>query len=120
MFLILAITILGGGVLYYFDPIQYWFMPKCPFKLITGLSCPGCGIQRAAHAILHGDFSEGIKYNYYLVYSGPYATAFVLEWIMPKSTAREKLSNVIENRYVVNFYLLSFTVWMVVRNVLNI
>lgn len=116
----MAITLLGGVVLYYLNPTQYWFMPKCPFKLITGLSCPGCGIQRAVHAILHGEFAEGIKYNYYLAYSGPYATAFILEWIMPRGTAREKLSNVIENRYVVNFYLLSFTVWLIVRNILNI
>ena len=107
-------------MLYYLNPTQYLFMPKCPFKLITGLSCPGCGIQRAVHAMLHGEFVKGIKYNYYLVYSGPYAAAFVLEWIMPIGTAREKLSNVIENKYVVNFYVLSFTVWLILRNILNI
>lgn len=111
---------MGGVVLYYLNPIQYWFMPKCPFKIITGLSCPGCGIQRAAHAILHGKFVEGIRYNYYLTYSGPYAAAFVLEWIMPIGKAREKLSNVIENRYVVNFYIFSFVAWLIVRNMLNI
>lgn len=111
---------MGGVVLYYLNPIQYWFMPKCPFKIITGLSCPGCGIQRAAHAIMHGKFVEGISYNYYLIYSGPYAAAFVLEWIMPIGKAREKLSNVIENRYMVNFYILSFIVWLIVRNMLNI
>ena len=111
---------MGGFVLYYLNPIQYWFMPKCPFKIITGLSCPGCGIQRAAHAIMHGKFVEGIRYNYYLIYSGPYAAAFVLEWIMPIGKAREKLSNVIENRYVVNFYIFSFVAWLIVRNMLNI
>lgn len=107
-------------MLYYLNPTQYWFMPKCPFKIITGLSCPGCGIQRAAHAIMHGKFVEGIRYNYYLTYSGPYVAAFVLEWIMPIGKAREKLSSVIENRYVVNFYIFSFVAWLIVRNMLNI
>ena len=46
-------------------------MPKCPFKLITGLSCPGCGIQRAIHAMLHGKFTEAITYNYYFTASIP-------------------------------------------------
>jgi hypothetical protein len=32
----------------------------------------------------------------------------------------EKLSNVIENRYMVNFYILSFIVWLIVRNMLNL
>lgn len=95
-------------------------MPKCPFKMITGLSCPGCGIQRAIHAMIHGDFTGAIRYNYYLAYSGPYATLFLIEWMMPQNKTREKLRNVIENKYVVNFYILSFSIWLVVRNVLNI
>ena len=118
--LTLTVILLSGVVLYCLNPTQYWFMPKCPFKLITGFSCPGCGIQRAVHAILHGEFAEGIKYNYYLSYSGPYAMAFIIEWMMPIGKAREKLSNVIENKYVVNFYILSFTIWLVLRNILNI
>jgi hypothetical protein len=35
-------------------------MPKCPFKMITGFSCPGCGIQRALYAIMHGNIKEAI------------------------------------------------------------
>ena len=83
--------ILGGIVLYYINPTQYWFMPKCPFKLITGLNCPGCGIQRAIHALLHGRFTEAIKYNYFLIYSLPYATLFVVEWMMPRNNIREQV-----------------------------
>ena len=46
-------------------------MPKCSFKLLTGLSCPGCGLQRAVHALLNGEPMKAIQYNYFLVYSGP-------------------------------------------------
>jgi hypothetical protein len=112
--------ILGGIVLYYLNPTQYWFMPKCPFKMITGLSCPGCGIQRAIHALVHGEFAEAIRYNYFLAYSGPYAALFVIEWMMPQNKTREKLSHIIENKHVVYFYVLSFSIWLVVRNLLNI
>jgi hypothetical protein len=27
----------------------------CPFKLMTGLPCPGCGMTRSVVALLHGD-----------------------------------------------------------------
>ncbi|XZF12846.1 DUF2752 domain-containing protein [Chitinophagaceae bacterium MMS25-I14] len=30
---------------------------SCPFKRLTGLDCPGCGMQRSVIALLRGDFS---------------------------------------------------------------
>lgn len=120
MLFVLTILFIGGVVLYLLNPSSYWFMPKCPFKLITGLNCPGCGIQRAIHAMLHGKFTEAITYNYYLVYSGPYATSFVFVWLMPKNKFRERIKKVIENRYVVNFYVISFVIWLFVRNYYNL
>ena len=35
----------------------------CPFKDMTGLSCPGCGITRAFIAIGHGDIITALKNN---------------------------------------------------------
>lgn len=106
--------------MYYYDPIQYKFMPKCLFKILTGLNCPGCGIQRAIHALLHGHIAEAIHYNYYLVYSAPYALSFLLLWLLPDGRKKVLLKSVIENRQVVNFYIVTFLVWFVVRNLLNI
>jgi hypothetical protein len=39
------------------------WLPKCPIHALTGLLCPGCGIQRAASALLHGDLSSAVQYN---------------------------------------------------------
>ena len=79
--LLLAVGVVVG--LYFLDPVKYVLMPKCPFKMLTGLSCPGCGIQRAIHALLHGDVAGAVKYNFFLVYSGPYAMAFVVGLLFP-------------------------------------
>jgi hypothetical protein len=106
--------------LYLINPCSYWFVPKCPFKLITGLNCPACGIQRFLHALLHGHLHEAITYNYYLAYSLPYAALFIVAWIMPQGDAKEKLGNVIENKYVVWFYIITFFLWMIIRNILKI
>ena len=35
----------------------------CPFKLFTGLPCPGCGLTRSAVAFLHGDPSTSLFYH---------------------------------------------------------
>ncbi len=118
--LFLVVLFLSGIVLYSLNPTHYWFMPKCPIKVLTGLSCPGCGIQRAIHALLHGHLYESIQYNYYLIYSLPYASAFVFLWLMPERDSRKKFKKVIENKYVVTFFIASFSIWFVVRNVLNI
>ena len=35
----------------------------CPFKLATGLPCPGCGLSHSIISISHGDFTEAIHYH---------------------------------------------------------
>ena len=53
----------GGWVLYTFPPAVYSFYPRCVFFSITGLQCPGCGITRASHHLLHGRFEEAFRMN---------------------------------------------------------
>ena len=38
-------------------------MPRCIWKVFTGTDCPGCGTQRMAHALVHGDFAAAWKAN---------------------------------------------------------
>jgi hypothetical protein len=35
----------------------------CPFRLATGLPCPGCGLTRSWVYIAHGDFGEAVRAN---------------------------------------------------------
>lgn len=39
------------------------FLLKCPIKSATGLSCPGCGSQRAIVALATGHFRDAFRYN---------------------------------------------------------
>lgn len=108
------------AILYKVSPLQSSFLPKCPFKLITGLNCPGCGFQRAVHSLLHGNVIQAFHYNWFLVYAGPYALLFLVEWFLPNSEWKADLDRVIENKYVVDFYIVSYVIWLIVRNILNI
>ena len=53
----------GLVVLRAIDPATSSFFPGCPFHLLTGLDCPGCGLTRATHALLHGNLSAAVGYN---------------------------------------------------------
>ncbi len=54
--LVVFLALLGLGYLYFhFDPIHNILFPKCPLYATTGIYCPGCGSQRATHALLHMD-----------------------------------------------------------------
>ena len=35
----------------------------CPFRAVTGLYCPGCGMFRASDALLRGDVRQAAHYN---------------------------------------------------------
>lgn len=35
----------------------------CPFALVTGTACPGCGMTRALGALLRGDFRLAFDYH---------------------------------------------------------
>jgi hypothetical protein len=47
----------------WFNPTTAGFFPVCPFNALTGLACPGCGMTRGLHALLHGDALGALDYN---------------------------------------------------------
>ena len=63
---------LMAGIYFAFSPACNNFFPKCPFHLLTGFDCPGCGSQRAVHALLHGKIGPAADYNLLLVISLPF------------------------------------------------
>lgn len=69
----LTIVILGGGFFYYFfnNPTNNRLFLPCPFKLLSGYNCPGCGSQRAIHQLLHGNVVDAFYLNPLLVLSVP-------------------------------------------------
>ena len=53
----------AGTYLFIFEPGKSGFFPACPFRLLTGLNCPGCGSTRALHRLVHGDVIGAFKFN---------------------------------------------------------
>ena len=70
-------ALLGGGLvasaagvwlLRSFDPTAPGSpFPPCLFQSVTGWYCPGCGITRCLHALVHGDLAQAVAMNPLLV-----------------------------------------------------
>lgn len=70
---IAGLLALAGALVLYreVDPTSTALFPKCLFLDLTSLYCPGCGAQRALHALLNGDLVAAIGFNAMLMIAGP-------------------------------------------------
>jgi len=59
------------ALLYWFDPGQHAFYPRCQFYALTGLYCPGCGSLRALHQLFHGHLAAAFHFNALLLLAMP-------------------------------------------------
>ncbi len=64
--------VLTLSVLFFFNPSSSHFFPPCPFHVLTGLHCPGCGSLRALHNLLHGDLIKAFGMNPLMVLLLPF------------------------------------------------
>lgn len=88
-YLFVALFLVVFGMVYYlYDPSASTYFPKCPFRMLTGLECAGCGSQRAIHSMLHLEFRAAFAYNPLVVVMTPVlmvlATASLLKEKYPK------------------------------------
>lgn len=50
----------------------------CPFRLMTGLPCPGCGLTRSWVYVAHGDWTDAVGANPFGVVTFAVTAAVVL------------------------------------------
>src|SRR5258705_5137281 len=63
---------LAATYLFIFEPGKTGFFPACPFRTLTGFTCPGCGSTRGLHRLLHGDIVAALKFNPLMVLLLPF------------------------------------------------
>ena len=59
----------------------------CPFLLITGHPCPGCGGLRATNDLLHGDLTAALSSNAYAVVSIALLAVLWTVWVVRRVRA---------------------------------
>ena len=75
---LLAVAVLGASALLHVrDPHRSGSWGYCPWLLLTGTYCPGCGGLRAVHDLTDGDLAAAASSNLLFVTSIPFR---VLWW----------------------------------------
>lgn len=101
-------------IFYFLDPLECPLFPKCPFLVLTGLECPGCGTQRALHSLLHLHIIDTLRYNALLIFSLPYIA--LLLYAEMGRTRYPKLYIAIHRPIYIRCYLIVVILWWIGRN----
>lgn len=110
---VVALGVLAAGVwlLRTFDPgAAGSLFPSCLFHDLTGWYCPGCGMTRALHALVHFDLVRAFAMNAVLVSSLPLLAAMALQGVAQRALLPAAVSRVAFNGRVWIGVLLVFGV----------
>nr|WP_236567744.1 MULTISPECIES: DUF2752 domain-containing protein [unclassified Nocardiopsis] len=76
-----ALGLAGAALLHVVDPNEPGNYPTCPWLLLTGTFCPGCGSMRAIALFTHGDVLGSISMNPLLWLLAPYIAWTYARWL---------------------------------------
>ena len=65
-------------------------------------------------------FAEVFRFNLYLLFAGPYLAALIIERLLLTGEFQQRCRNILEHKYTIYFYLATYCIWFVVRNILKI
>ena len=68
-----------GAILFVASLLWVQKAPSCPFYLLTGLYCPGCGAGRCTMALLHLDLYAAFRFNPLMLIALPFVLYYLLK-----------------------------------------
>lgn len=97
------------------DPSEASWMPRCSIKALTGYDCPGCGSQRALHALLHGDISAAWHYNAFIFFLIP---AGLFYFVIEQWGRRDsRIYRTVTSPVFILIILFATILWWIARNI---
>lgn len=101
-----------------YDPSVSRLFPRCFFKVLTGYDCPGCGTQRALHALLHGDIVGAWHFNRALIVGIPLLAVYGYAEL--RRTTHVKLYTMLNSQFMIWFVFTLTVLWWVGRNLFGV
>ncbi len=80
VFLLWLTIAVAGVLLCVLEPGKSAFLPGCPFRALTGFTCPGCGTTRGLHQLLHGNLTAAFQLNPFLILALPFLLYALLNY----------------------------------------
>jgi hypothetical protein len=101
-----------GLFLFVFNPTKVDFFPKCPFRTLTGLQCPGCGSTRAFYQLLHLQPIAAFKLNPLMILTLPFIVYGFLGFTKSALTGRPQRHLFIPPVYLWAWLVLLLFFWI--------
>ncbi len=114
---VIVLLLVFGFIYYAIDPATSTAFPRCTFLTITGYKCPGCGSQRAIHALLNGDIKGALGYNAMLIVAIPWIALCL--FAEGQRTRRPRLYERLNAPLLIWLFLVAVLAWWLLRNIFN-
>lgn len=115
--IVIAVLMVLGFIYYVLDPATSNVFPQCTFLSLTGYKCPGCGSQRAIHALLNGDVKEAFGYNAMLLVAIPWIALCL--YAESQRIRRPRLYARLNAPLLVWSFLVMVLAWWLLRNIFD-
>ena len=115
--LVVAVLLVLGFIYYALDPTASAVFPRCTFLSLTGYKCPGCGSQRAIHALLHGDVVSAFRYNALLLVAIPWIALCL--YAEGQRIRNPRLYARLNAPLLIWLFLAILLLWWLLRNIFN-
>ncbi len=102
----------GAIYLSIFEPGRSGFFPLCPFRMLTGFTCPGCGSTRALHRLLHGDLVGAFEFNPLMVVSLPFLLYALVRYTTAAVTGRPLQPYRLNAKYIWMLFAVIMGFWV--------
>lgn len=86
----------------------------CPFRVVTGRLCPGCGVTGLCIHLIHLRFKMAFLSNPFLFVTGP-ALALEIVYALCKSEQKQMLPT--WNQRLVYVYMIALIAFGIIRNI---
>ena len=114
---VIALLLVFGFIYFAVDPASSNVFPCCTFLTLTGYKCPGCGSQRAIHALLHVDVAGAFKYNAMLLVSIPWIALCL--YAESQRVRNPRLYVRLNAPLLIWLFLAMVLIWWLLRNIFN-
>jgi Protein of unknown function (DUF2752) len=102
----------GAIYLFIFEPGRSGIFLDCPFRLLTGFNCPGCGTTRGLHHLLHGDLAGAFWFNPLMMLVLPVLLFVLVRHTIDVFQQHPIRSNQLKPRYIWMFFAVVMTFWI--------
>lgn len=107
------LTIVAGSVcLFVLEPGKSRLFPVCPFRALTGFTCPGCGSTRGMHQLLHGNFGAAFEFNPLLLMALPFLAYALLRYSHQVLSGQPLKHNSLAPKYIYTIFGVVLFFWI--------